>query len=163
MQLGLRQTRVWETLPNRKYTDYLCVPKRRLCCGLHNSEEKFVNRKRSALSLGSLQILMFLMVIFVPSCNNRLTTLKKMRNSERNSAMFLRTNYAIYISVEVNWGLGRNSMFRNLLIRYWHSKNKLIENWKQLPNSQWNYNIWWAKNSRWFFFHCLYNFTSLAF
>ena len=23
---------------------------------------------------------------------------------------------------------GRNSMFRNLLIRYWHSKNKLVEN-----------------------------------
>ena len=78
--------------------------------------------------------------------------LKKLRNSERNSAIFLRTNYGIYISVEVNWGLGKNSMFRNLLIRYWHSKNKLIENWKQLPNSQWNYNIWWAKNSRWFFF-----------
>lgn len=85
--------------------------------------------------------------------------LKKLRNSERNSAIFLRTNYAIYISVEVNWGLGRNSMFRNLLIRYWHSKKKLIENWKQLPNSQWNYNIWWAKNSRWFFFFIVYTIS----
>ena len=89
MQLGLRQTRVWETFPNRKYTDYLCVPKRRLCCGLHNSEEKFVNRKRSALSLGSLQILMFLMAIFVPSCNNRLTTLKKVKKFRKEQRYIL--------------------------------------------------------------------------
>lgn len=76
-------------MPNRKYTDYLCVPKRRLCCGLYNSEEKFVNRKRSALSLGSLLILMFLMAIFVPSFNNRLTTLKKVKKFRKEQRYIL--------------------------------------------------------------------------